>query len=182
MQTHKRFHPHGGRRRRCIRLRAIAKVTRFARRMPTSLQMCRWTSRLWLEELPDGEMPSLHCGTPTPPTSQQDVVVSVNGGTPSLSSFAGEYRPSDGDVESVHAPALKCGVTANIALQASYALWAVAPFSGAVGRGGLAASCAHDVRLQAVTNVSRFARLMRRRDAVVTFCLKPLIYLTPAGC
>ena len=69
---------------------------------------------------------------------------------------------------SVHAPALKCGVTANIALQASYALWAVAPFSGAGGGGGLAASCAHDVRLQAVTNVSRFARLMRRRNAAIT--------------
>ena len=36
---------------------------------------------------------------------------------------------------------------------------------GAVAGGGLAASCAHDVRLQVVMNVSRFARLTRRRDA-----------------
>ena len=34
--------------------------------------------------------------------------------------------------------------------------------------GGLTASCAHDVRLQAVTIVSRSARMTRRRDAAAT--------------
>ena len=38
----------------------------------------------------------------------------------------------------------------------------------AMGGGGLAASCSHDVRLQSVTIVSRFARMTRRRDTAAT--------------
>ena len=80
------------------------------------------------------------------------------GGTPSLPSLVGECRPSDGDVGRVHAPALKCGVTANIAFQASYALWAVAP-SGRFRKGGVIPHSARRYgRLGAVTNVSHSVR------------------------
>ena len=40
--------------------------------------------------------------------------------------------------------------------------------TGAITGGGFTASYAHDVRLQAVMIVSRFARMTRRRDAAAT--------------
>ncbi len=53
--------------------------------------------------------------------------------------------------------------------------------NGRYGRGRwLTASCAHDVRLQAVMIVSRFARMTRRRDAAATLS-RPSSECRPQG-